>query len=79
MRIQVTQTPRRLFQFPRRTLVLLRVLSGTAYFDSRQENLFSGHGIPVQATDGIQNWELPEGELWIASDHIGATVEIIAS
>lgn len=77
MRVSVSPTPRRLARFSRRTLIVLRVLSGTVRIAETQESLFDGAGVPVGTSDGIQNWELPEMEFWICSDGTNAVLEVL--
>lgn len=77
MRYSVTATPRRLARLARQTPVLLRVSSGTVRISDQQESLFDGGGLAVSAADGVQNWIMPECELWLCADSAPAIVEII--
>jgi hypothetical protein len=75
MRITVTNTPRYLSRLPSR-IVLLRVIQGTIRLSDKQSELMNGGGLPVSSSDGIQNWMMPESDLWVVSDS-GAEVEIL--
>jgi hypothetical protein len=77
MRITVTETPRRIARISRNTPVLLRIISGSVRVSADPADLHSGFGLPLAQADGIQNWIMPEGELWIAADAGGATMEVI--
>lgn len=77
MRYSVAPTPRRLARLARHSPVLLRVVSGSVRISDQQEALYNGEGITIAATDGTQNWIMPEGEVWICSDSgSSATVEV---
>lgn len=68
MRLSITGTPRRIARLARNTPVLLRVITGTVRVADGAEPLFSGEGIPISASDGVQNWLMPEGEIWVCAD-----------
>lgn len=77
MRLSVTATPRRIARLSRQAPVLLRVISGSVRLSDGQEALWQSEGIPLSAGDGIQNWIMPEGELWLCADGSPAVLEII--
>lgn len=77
MRINVSPTPRRIARFTRRTPVLLRVISGNVRFSDSQESLYNGEGIPIAASDGLLNLDLPEMDFWVCSDSTPANMEIV--
>lgn len=64
----VGDTPRRIARLARHSSVLLRVLNGSIRVGDSAEGLHAGGGIPVSAADGIQNWNVPEMEIWIIGD-----------
>jgi hypothetical protein len=76
MTIQATETPRFLARLPGGAPVLFRVLSGSVRLAQRREDLTSGAGLPLAPSDGVQNWIMPDGDVWIVADSGGATLEV---
>lgn len=77
MRISISPTPRRIARFIRKTPVLLRVISGNIRFSDSLESLYNGEGIPLSASDGLLNLEMPEMEFWVCGDSALNVMEII--
>lgn len=77
MRLTVVQTPRRLARLPRNAPVLLRVISGSVRISDSESDLYGGGGIPVSPADGLQNWIMPEGDVWTVADAANTVLEAI--
>ena len=56
--------------------MLVQVIDGTVRIGDSGEGLHAGGGIKIDSATGIQNWILPEMEVWAISD-AGATMELI--
>ena len=76
MRYSISTTPRRICRLPRHSPVLVQVIDGAVRIGDSGEGLRAGGGITIDSTAGIQNWILPEMEVWAISDS-GATMELI--
>ena len=76
MRYSISTTPRRICRLARHSPVLVQVIDGTVRLGDSGEGLHAGGGIVITQSDGIQNWILPEMEVWAVSD-AGATMELI--
>jgi hypothetical protein len=76
MTVTVSNTPRFLARIPSRIL-LLRVAAGSVRIGQSQDEIMNGGGIPVSVSDGIQNWIMPETDVWIVGDAADNRVEIL--
>lgn len=77
MRLNVVDTPRRIARLSRHSPIVAKVLSGALRIAQRQEELYNGEGMPLVPTDGIVNWVMPEGEIWIVADSTNTVLEIM--